>query len=198
MNYLAHAYLSFGRGDILAGNMGSDFIKGKKKFDCPAGMQKGIALHRAIDAFTDSHEATARAKIFFRPHYRLYAGAFVDVVYDHFLANDKNEFATEGDLLDFSQEIYASLQENILHLPERLKGMLPFMQSQNWLYHYRYAEGIEKSFAGLVRRSAYLQESAVAFEVFKKNYDALQGCYRDFFPGMKAFAIYHLEALDKN
>ncbi len=35
MNYLAHAYLSFGDPDILAGNMISDFVKGKKKFDYP-------------------------------------------------------------------------------------------------------------------------------------------------------------------
>ena len=33
MNYLAHAYLSFGNEDILVGNMISDFVKGKKKYD---------------------------------------------------------------------------------------------------------------------------------------------------------------------
>ena len=33
MNYLAHAYLSFNKPDILAGNIISDFVKGKKKFD---------------------------------------------------------------------------------------------------------------------------------------------------------------------
>jgi acyl carrier protein phosphodiesterase len=35
MNYLAHACLSFGRPDILVGNMISDHIKGKKQFDYP-------------------------------------------------------------------------------------------------------------------------------------------------------------------
>ena len=30
MNYLAHAYLSFGDPDVLTGNMISDFVKGKK------------------------------------------------------------------------------------------------------------------------------------------------------------------------
>ena len=63
----------------------SDFVKGKKKFDYPAGIQKGIMLHRHIDNFTDTHEATREAKEIFRPHYRLYSGAFVDVVYDHCL-----------------------------------------------------------------------------------------------------------------
>ena len=42
MNYLAHACLSFGKPDILLGNMINDFIKGKKQFDYPAAIQKGI------------------------------------------------------------------------------------------------------------------------------------------------------------
>jgi acyl carrier protein phosphodiesterase len=197
MNYLAHAYLSFGHPLVLVGNMSSDFIKGKKKFDFPAEVQKGIELHRAIDAFTDSHEATARARVFFRPTYRLYAGAFVDVVYDHFLANDPNEFPGEEGLLAFSRSVYSSLQQNILLLPERFQQMLPFMQSQNWLYHYRYMEGAQKSFGGLARRAAYIQSADEAFEILKNNYTALQQCYDDFFPAVKSFAAYQLEMLNK-
>ena len=41
MNYLAHAFLSFNQPDILAGNILSDFIKGKKKFDYSPGVQRG-------------------------------------------------------------------------------------------------------------------------------------------------------------
>src|SRR6476619_335472 len=100
MNYLAHAYLSFRQPEILVGNMISDFVKGKKKFDYSPAIQKSMALHRAIDDFTDSHPATIKAKQFFRPAYRLYAGAFIDVVYDHFLALDSNEFANESELLE--------------------------------------------------------------------------------------------------
>src|SRR5215212_6198912 len=113
MNYLAHAYLSFSDPEILAGNIISDFVKGKKKFDFPAGIQKGIALHRAIDQFTDNHDTTKTAKDVFRPHYRLYSGAFVDVVYDHFLANNRDEF-NEQSLYDFSQQVYKTLSD--LHL----------------------------------------------------------------------------------
>jgi acyl carrier protein phosphodiesterase len=51
MNYLAHAYLSFKHEDILLGNLISDFVKGKKKFDYPLLIQKGITLHRNIDTF---------------------------------------------------------------------------------------------------------------------------------------------------
>ena len=35
MNFLAHAFLSFNDPDILTGNMISDFVKGKQKFDFP-------------------------------------------------------------------------------------------------------------------------------------------------------------------
>ncbi|HVZ26147.1 MAG TPA: hypothetical protein VG842_08840, partial [Sediminibacterium sp.] len=88
MNYLAHAYLSFRQPEILVGNMISDFVKGKKQFMYPANIQKGIRLHRAIDAFTDTHPATREAKKILEPAAGRYAAAFMDIVYDHFLAND--------------------------------------------------------------------------------------------------------------
>ena len=110
MNYLAHAYLSFNHPGLLVGNMISDFIKGKKKFDYPPEIQNGIALHRAIDEFTDGHPATKKAKEFFRPAYRLYSGAFVDVVYDHFLARDTNEFEDAESLQNFTLQSYATLE----------------------------------------------------------------------------------------
>ncbi|MBK6633182.1 MAG: hypothetical protein IPG38_01660 [Chitinophagaceae bacterium] len=64
MNYLAHAYLSFNDPEILLGNMISDYIKGKKQFDYPLPVQKGIRLHRFIDQFTDTHAATHELKSF--------------------------------------------------------------------------------------------------------------------------------------
>jgi acyl carrier protein phosphodiesterase len=186
MNYLAHAYLSFNEPGILIGNMISDFVKGKTKFNYPEGVQKGIAIHRAIDDFTDQHAATRRAKEFFRPAYRLYSGAFIDIVYDHFLANDSNEFP--GDRLEsFSQEVYKTLEENIAILPQRFGQMFPYMKTQNWLLNYKQRWGIEKSFGGMVRRAKYLDESAIAFGLFNQHYDELQRCYDVFFPDLKSY-----------
>ncbi len=71
--------------------MASDFIKGKQQFDYPLFIQKGIQLHRAIDHYTDQHPITKQLKAFFQNTYRLYSGALVDIVYDHFLAIDKND-----------------------------------------------------------------------------------------------------------
>lgn len=193
MNLLAHAYLSFNHPDILIGNMISDYVKGKNKFLYPPSIQNGIALHRAIDQFTDSHEATQEAKIFFRPAYRLYAGACVDVVYDHFLANDSNQFADEKALLHFAASTYTILEKNQALLPEKFAVMLPWMRKDNWLYHYRFRFGIEKSFGGLVRRSAYLTDSNTAFQILEHHYEALEQCYLKFFPAVKKMAVEWLQ-----
>jgi len=166
----------------------SDFVKGKKKFDYPPGIQRGIALHRDIDQFTDTHAATREAKEIFRPDYRLYAGAFIDIVYDHFLALDSREF-TEQSLLDFSLDTYAKLEPRIATTPPAFREMFPHMKQHNWLFNYRFPLAIQRSMGGLVRRSAYMKEAATAFRLFEKHYDELKSCYENFFPFLKNYVI---------
>lgn len=198
MNYLAHAYLSFNDPAILAGNMISDFVKGKKKFDFSTAIQKGITLHRAIDEFTDFHPVTQTAKAFFKKDYRLYSGAFVDVLYDHFLANDTTAFADEAQLNKFCQATYTKLQSNGSNMPAKFLQVFPYMQQHNWLYNYRYKEGIEKSFGGLVRRAVYLTDAAPAYAIFNAHYKELGECYQLFFPELKNFAFQQFNQLINN
>jgi len=193
MNYLAHAYLSFQQPDILLGNMISDYIKGKKQFDYPQAVQKGITLHRAIDNFTDTHAATQELKSFFRSQYRLYSGAFADIVYDHFLANDLKEFESETVLQQFAKNTYRQLEARSELFPPPFQKMFPYMKEYDWLSNYRHKWAIEKSFIGLVRRAAYLTESAIAFEIFNNHYSRMQNCYLAFFPEVKKFTLHQLD-----
>lgn len=186
MNYLAHAYLSFHEPEILVGNMISDYVKGKKKFNYSPGIQKGMDLHRAIDTFTDNHAVTKKAKEIFRPHYRLYSGAFVDVLYDHYLATDKTIFSDDS-LKQFAADTYQILEPFTAVFPERFAVFFPYMKTQNWLYNYHERWGIEKSLHGVVRRAIYLTESATAFRLFEENFDELQQCYDAFFPELLVF-----------
>ena len=112
----------------------------------------------------------------------------VDVIYDHFLAADEAEF-TEESLDLFAQGVYQVLHQHQTHLPERFAGMLPYMRDQNWLFHYRFKPGIEKSFGGLVRRAAYIDESETAYQLFEDNYQLLQDCFRQFWPELRAFTL---------
>jgi acyl carrier protein phosphodiesterase len=152
-------------------------------------------LHRFIDAYTDTHLATARAKEVFRPHYRLYSGAIIDVIYDHFLATDTSEFATQQTLLSFSEKTYSILDQYGQWLPAGFAAMFPYMKTHNWLYGYSHREGIRKSLGGLVRRAAYLTESDTAFYLFETNYQLLQDCYRQFWADAKSYAQRELETL---
>lgn len=189
MNYLAHAYLSFNDPELLTGNMISDFVKGKKQYEYPEKIQRGIKLHRAIDEFTDNHPATAQIKQFFRPAYRLYAGAFTDVVYDYFLANDEVEFPTPGQLKEFTQKTYSSLARNTAFFPAGFANMFPHMHTQDWLYNYKFDEGMQKSFGGLRHRARYIAESETAYQIFLSHKAAIKAHYAYFFPALKAFAV---------
>lgn len=175
----------------------SDFIKGKKQFDYPLRIQAGIRLHRAIDEFTDSHAATKALKEYFRADYRLYSGAFADVVYDHFLALDSKQFASDKDLLEFSQRCYVQLEGNSAWLGDRFGAMFPYMKTQNWLYNYQYDWAIGKSLEGVRRRSAYIEETAVAYNIFLTHKAAMKQCYDQFFPDVKMYAAERLEQLLK-
>src|SRR5215213_756054 len=130
MNFLAHAYLSFGEKEILVGNMISDFVKGKAQYDFIPGIRRGIVHHRLIDDFTDTHVAIKKAKEIFRPDYRLYSSPIVDIVLDHFLAKDGRMF--NSNLQSFTTEVYATLDEYATHLPPRFVPVFGYMKIENW------------------------------------------------------------------
>lgn len=194
MNFLAHAYLSFGHPQILAGNMISDFVKGAQKFSFEKSIQDGIMLHRQIDEFTDTHAATQKAKTVFRKDYRLYSGAIVDIIYDHFLANDTMQFSNAS-LLQFSHEVYDALQRQVTLLPPRFAQVLYYMKMDNWLYNYHTLDGMRRSLGGLVRRAAYISDSGPAVRLLQEHYSFLKECYDEFFPGVKMFAKERFDTL---
>ena len=194
MNYLAHAFLSYNHPFVLVGNMISDFVKGGQKLGYTAAIQKGITLHRAIDAFTDVHPATARAKDFFRADYRLYSGPITDVIYDHFLANDQSLFS-DASLLQFTNDVYQTLEKETVHLPQRFLPVFTYMRTENWLYHYRTPEGIQQTLRGLVRRASFLTDSTSAYNSFLSHYDELKQCYEAFMPDVKQMAKQKLDEL---
>jgi acyl carrier protein phosphodiesterase len=188
VNFLAHAYLSFNYPEILAGNLISDFVKGKKKFDYSPGIQKGIQLHRMIDEYTDKHPVTGWAKQFFKTPYGLYAGAFIDIVYDHFLASDIHVFTDPHQLSTFAENTYRQVLMMEDQLPQRFRRVFYYMRTQDWLSHYRLREGIRNSFAGLVSRAAYLEDYTSAYIAFDKHYEDLKKAYEAFFPELLAFS----------
>jgi acyl carrier protein phosphodiesterase len=188
VNYLAHAYLSFGDPQITTGNIISDFVKGKRKFDYPARIQAGIALHRSIDQFTDDHPVNKEIVRLLKPVYGLYGSAFIDIIYDHFVALDIIATGDEA-LYKFSQEVYRMLDMHVHLLPDVFNNLFPYMKKHNWLYNYQFGWGIERSMEGLVSRARYMSDSQTAYNLFTQHYDEFRQAYNNFFPELRNFSL---------
>lgn len=188
MNYLAHAYLSFNDPEVVTGNLISDFVKGKKKYDYRPGILKGINLHREIDAFTDEHPLNKKTAQVFKPAYGLYSAAFLDIAYDHFLAM---ELATSGQQAfeQFTNKIYNDISSFEPELPENFRNIFPYMRRHNWLYNYQFGFGIQNSFEGLTHRAKYISDSQTAYHIFEDNYEILRSAFEEFFPQLREFSL---------
>lgn len=181
MNYLGHAYLSFNNEELIVGNLIGDHVKGRLALGAfPPGISRGIELHRKIDEYSDRHPATLRAKLLFREDYGLYAGAIMDTLYDHFLANDPKIFNNEMVLRTFSQHTYVQAEKYAQYFPAKFAEYFPHMKAHDWLYNYRSLKGMERSLSGLHRRAKHMPEAGKAYELFVTNYYHLNQCYYDF------------------
>lgn len=196
MNFLAHSLLSFDDNQILTGNMIADFVKGLKALEnYPKGIKTGILLHRKIDEFTDHHPATLKAKNIFRSQYRLYSGAFVDIVFDHFLANDPRYFPSLSNLKNYTEHIYTEVYKNESIFPDGFKRLFQYMSQQNWLYQYHNFNGLRQGLAGITRRAQYLEEWQVGFELCMRYYYELNQLYFDLIDDLFVYAKKELIAL---
>lgn len=194
MNFLAHAYLSFHHPDVLAGNMISDFVKGRKQYDFSPEIRNGIILHRFIDEWTDQHPVNREIKQIFRPVFGLYSAAILDVIYDHFLANDPLHFSNQ-DLHHFATQTYEHLELLTPVFPERFARMFPYMKEQNWLYHYHSTEGIRNGLGGLQRRAKYIADIHPAFDLLDQHYETIKSGYSLFFPDLHQLAFVEFQRL---
>jgi acyl carrier protein phosphodiesterase len=186
MNYLAHALLSLNDPDIQLGNLMGDFVKGNKYDVYPEKVKAGILLHRHIDHYTDTHPSIREAIAFLKPVYRLSGGIFVDILFDHFLANDDRYFNNES-LLQFTNQVYENITHNDAHLNERMRNLFFHMSTNNWLYNYRTISGLEQAIQGLCRRHPFLGEPTEALTIIQNEYDELRNLYTGFFPMLHRF-----------
>lgn len=181
MNLLAHFTLSGTHNpELTAGNFLGDFVKGKKFEKFPAGIKKGILLHRAIDNYTDHHPLVMQSKRRLYSRYHHYSAVLVDIYYDHFLAFQFQEFNPKP-LAKFAQEIYTQLEEQKDQLTDKAGFVLPYLKRDNWLLNYRTLEGIDRACKGIAGRSPYASNMEKGLEGLKTHYTPLEAEFRIFY-----------------
>ncbi|MFN6945223.1 MAG: ACP phosphodiesterase [Cytophagaceae bacterium] len=194
MNYLAHAFLSTS-DEILIGNFIGDSVKGKFINKYPEGISQGIFLHRAIDTYTDCHPTFRKSKSRLRAKYGLFSGILVDMFYDHFLAAQWSQYSCVS-LTDFSSNTYKTIQKYHYYLPDKIKIILPYMISEDWLYSYSTFKGIQKSLIGIndrTRQRGMISDAHLdLMEYYYYFFDDFRIFFDDVrkeFPGNKKFVL---------
>lgn len=141
MNFLAHAWLAGPEPADRLGGVVGDFVKGPLPAGLPAELAAGVALHRRIDSYAETHPAFKRSRARVSPARRRVAGIMVDMFYDHFLARHWSRYSPEP-LEAFAAGLYRLMAENRSLLPERFAGIFPAMAAEDWLTSYRDADTV--------------------------------------------------------
>ncbi|MBD0832797.1 acyl carrier protein phosphodiesterase [Aestuariibaculum sediminum] len=187
MNYLAHIYLSGENELVTIGNFIADGIKGKSYKTYDKEIQTGILLHRQIDTFTDAHPVVRQSTKRLHEKYGHYSGIIVDILYDHFLAKNWNQYHKKP-LKQYTDAFYDSLETHYDILPLRIQKMMPYMLTDNWLLSYASIDGIARVLDGMNRRTQQksgMNEAVIELEAF---YDEFESEFSIFFDELIAFS----------
>ncbi len=196
MNHLAHFKLASGHPKLLVGNLLADHVKGRLNGQFDAGIETGIRLHRAIDAYTDSHPVVTSSHARLDAPYRRYGGIITDIVYDHFLAVHWRSFEQRS-LEDFCQTSLGEVMDYHQYLSAPAKERTLRMQRSKSMEHYGSPDFIERSFVYLSGRLKRKNPLASGFTQFEKHKNSLESDFMAFFPALQKFASDWVEQHNK-
>lgn len=66
-----------------------------------------------------------------------------------------------------------------------------YMKKYDWLYHYKYQEGLSKSIHGICKRVPRLGDPTRAMNQILLYYEALQSLYKAYFPELQHEIMKH-------
>ncbi|MDX2135465.1 MAG: ACP phosphodiesterase [Saprospiraceae bacterium] len=193
MNHVAHCLLSFNDPDVLVGNFMGDFVKGRQWEAFPPVVQRGILLHRHIDAFTDAHAVSLAHARLLRPWAGRYAGAVLDILNDHLLYRNWSLYSTHS-FEDFAERVFADLDARRHLMPPTLQERWPRMLEGRFLYAYTTPENLNRVLKGFVGRLSIPADAAELGRYFFENMQVFEDGFNRFFPALEASARAHFEA----
>jgi acyl carrier protein phosphodiesterase len=183
MNFLAHFFLAFDEPDLMVGNFLADFLNKRQTELLSESVQKGILLHRSIDTFTDNHPEVKKSVQKLRPRHRKYAPVIVDVFYDYFLHRNWEQFSGTSKN-DFSQKVYAALQDYYPHFPDFLQHRVKEMVDAEWLDSYGTLDGLSYTFLRMRARTSHPEWLDGAIDSLQALTPVLEADFVTFFPDL--------------
>jgi len=153
----------------------------------PDDVIEGIMLHRAVDAFTDSHSIFLEAKHWLQPERKKLAGIVIDVFFDHFLACHWKKYSRQK-LERFISEIHLLLERRADWLPPELQALVPRMEAENWLGNYQDLDDLAVTFQRISKRRKFLTPLVGAEQDLKLYYNRFEKAFSEYYPQVLKYA----------
>lgn len=188
MNFLAHLHLASLANSSLAGNLMADYVRGDPLPHWPADIAAGIALHRRLDALTDSLPEVLSAKRLFRAETRRVAPITLDVVWDHFLSRHWQRINPDQPLPLFLAHAQAAIEPMLAQSPEGFQRLNSYLWRERWMERYADADYLQRVLRGMAARRPRLAALADSWHDFATHYAALDRFFWQFYPQLMARA----------
>lgn len=185
MNYLAHAALAQPQPQSLVGNLLGDFCKGVAIDTLPPPIQAGLANHRAVDRFTDSHPLVREARGCFSAERRRFAPVALDVLFDHFLIQHWQKFYVKP-YPQAKSELYLQLALAEPLMPEAMAAVMRKVRQQDWLAAYQKLDGVAMALDRIAQRIRFANRFRGAAEDIASHYVHLEQIFLTFYPELQA------------
>ena len=190
MNYTAHLFLAEPTDEHRVGSLLADFTVGPLKILCKrysADIVSGIAHHRTVDRFTDTHETVLSAVDALAPDFGLYASIVTDVAFDHFLLKHWRRYTDES-ADRFLDGVYRSLAAVSGDFPERFVQVVDGLVERRWLASYIDLESTAYALKRIGMRFSRPTPLADALPGLRRSYPTLERTFLTFFPDLLTYA----------
>jgi acyl carrier protein phosphodiesterase len=187
VNFLAHFHLAWPDRGLLAGGLEGEYYKGPLRGDLPRPIERGVLLHRAIDAYTDQHALIVQLRREFPRALRRYAGILIDLSFDHCLSRHWPRFSNIP-MREFNAAVYRSLRAQQADLSESSRAMLARLQQYDILARYTDWEAVPASAARVGLRLRRGNPLAATERELAGLRGTLEEVFLAFYPELQAFS----------
>jgi acyl carrier protein phosphodiesterase len=186
VNFLAHFHLAWPDEGLIAGGLEGDYFKGVLRGQLPAHVERGVKLHRAIDAYTDAHPLILQLRREFPPRLRRYAGILIDLCFDHYLSLHWTRFSCVS-LPDFSANVYRILGAQESTLSDDARRMTARLIEHDVLNLYLEWSTVTATAARIGQRFRRDNPFLDVDRELSPAKDTLERTFLDFYPQLEAF-----------
>ena len=170
----------------MIGALLGDVIKGPLKGEYPESWERGIQLHRSIDAYTDSHPLIIACYNQFPKKYRRFCGIMLDVAFDHFLNKHWRQFHPQT-IDNFATDIYQLLIE--ASLPRCAQSKSSRIIEYDLLSNYQHWDFILNVIAAIGQRLSVANPLADSGNILTELYPQIAEVFFDFYPLLQQFVL---------